>query len=89
MPDNLDHDHPDIAEPIPPDPHRGPGGVGPLDTTSDTVPYLGLLTGPWVTSHAGFLQNTSAIADPFAPPQTGGYDVSYAADGIPNAFLQR
>jgi hypothetical protein len=45
--------------------------VNPI--TPDTIPQPQILKGPWVTSHAGFLQMIGIVQDKFAPPQTGGY----------------
>jgi hypothetical protein len=47
-----------------------------------------LLKGAWVTSHAGLLQIIGTVQDDFAPPQTAGYDVTYA-NNIPTSFTQR
>jgi hypothetical protein len=47
-----------------------------------------LLNGLWVTSHVGLLQMTKKVQDPFGPPQTAGYDVTYI-DGVPSGFTQR
>ena len=48
-----------------------------------------ILFGPWVTSHAGLLQVTRTVTDPYAPPQTAGYNITYKPNGLPQHFEQR
>ena len=66
--------------------------IGNIEDPGTVEPaHLRLLFGPWVTSHAGFLQMIGTVRDPaFAPPQTVGYDVSYdGANNEPIGFSQR
>ena len=48
-------------------------GSPPPATVSD-LPAPQILRGAWVTSHAGHLQMIGVVQDPWAPPQSAGYD---------------
>ena len=58
-----------------------------MPPSGQLVPQI--LYGPWVTSHSGLLQMTRQVNDPYAPPQTAGYNVTYKPDGLPFHFEQR
>lgn len=66
--------------------------TGPEDTVDPLIPDIPspqILSGPWVTSHAGFAQMIGTVKDQFAPPQTAGYDISYDINNVPIGFVQR